>query len=359
MGDNYWQGTATAVAQITTTKITNYDASTSYKLTVGGVVVSTVGTGGTVATTAAALAAAWNASTHAYCIGVTATAVASDTITLTSDTAGIPFVVASSVAGGSGTIGAATTGTANTGPNDCSTAANWSLGTAPANSENDYLRNNSIPMLWGLAQSGVTPAKWVQEQSYTGQVGLRYDKFITAVSSTGAITYDSTVPEYRPTYLAIGAAILRIGESDGAGSNSRGAALSKYDLGTTSSAISIYGSGTSADALPPVRIKDTNAASTLNVYGQAKVGVCYESPADTGQFVTIQNFGGQLFVGAGVTLATLDCQAGQTLAKNAPTTVRIEAPAKLTLAGSGTITTLEKRGELNMASSYTVTALKG
>ena len=95
MGDNYWVGGAVAVAQVVTVALTAYDGATTYKLTVGGVVVSAVGTGGTTTTAAAALAAAWNASTHSYFTGITANNNSSATVTLTADTAGVPFTVAS------------------------------------------------------------------------------------------------------------------------------------------------------------------------------------------------------------------------------------------------------------------------
>ena len=68
----YWTGQAPAVAQVTTIQVTAYAAGTTYTITVGGVLISVIGQG-TINATAAALAAAWNASTHPYCTGVTAT----------------------------------------------------------------------------------------------------------------------------------------------------------------------------------------------------------------------------------------------------------------------------------------------
>ena len=40
-----WLGRATAVAQVTTVAITGNDAATTYKLTVGGLVISVTGAG--------------------------------------------------------------------------------------------------------------------------------------------------------------------------------------------------------------------------------------------------------------------------------------------------------------------------
>jgi hypothetical protein len=173
MGKNNWIGGASAVAQVTTVQVTAYDAASTYKLTVGAQVISTIAAGG-VNATATALAAAWNASTHPYFAAVTAVA-STDTVTLTADTAGVPFVVTSSKTGGTGTIGAASTSTASAGPNDYSTAANWSLGAVPVNSDEVYIRGNVVVILWGLAQSGVTPALLSIEKTVT--LGLLPGRF--------------------------------------------------------------------------------------------------------------------------------------------------------------------------------------
>ena len=55
MATQIWFGVATAAAQISTVTIGTYDATTTYKVTIGGQTISTVGTGGTNATTATAL----------------------------------------------------------------------------------------------------------------------------------------------------------------------------------------------------------------------------------------------------------------------------------------------------------------
>lgn len=358
MADNYFIGAAPAVAQVVTIAITGYDAATTYRITVGGKIISVVGSGGSTSTVATALAAAWNASTHPYCTGITASANTA-TVTLTADTAGVPFVVTSSVSGGGGTIGAATTATASAGPNDWSTAANWSTGSVPVNGDSVWIRNTSVPILWGLAQSGVTPALLAIEHSFTGTLGLPYQKFTTALG-----TYDTSVPEYRATYLAIGAAEVVIGENLGSAQQSTGSGLVKVDLGSTNAAVKVYRTGSSNDSLAAaVRLKLNHASATLKVYG-GQVGVCWESPADTGELSAIEVYGGsdgaaEVYVGDGVTLATLLQVAGIGVIRNAPTTLKVENGARVTAAGTGTITTLEKRGELVMAGSYTVTTLRG
>lgn len=360
MSKPIWIGQAAAVAQVVTVTLTAYDATTTYKLTIGGVTVSTLGTGGTTTTTAAALAAAWTASTHPYLVAVTASAN-SNVVTLTAATPGVPFTVASAVSGGTGTIGAAATATANAGPNDWSTAANWSTGAVPVNGDDVVIRNTAVPILWGLAQSAVTPASLTIEQSDSAQIGLPYYAFTSAAG-----TVDISVQEYRATYLAIGAAVVRIGENYSSTSQ-QGASLIKIDLGTTNAVVSAFNSGTPADNLPPILLKMNNAAAKLNVYSPAAVGLCAELPADSGQVASVSVFGNTsgggdalVYVGAGVAVDSHYQYAGAAVIANAPTTLlQIEASAKATLIGSGTIAAVQKRGDLIMTGSYAFTNIKG
>lgn len=364
MGTLYWLGTATAVAQVTTIQVTSYAVGTTYKITVGGVVISTIAQGG-VNATATALAAAWEASTHPYCVAVAAVA-STDTVTLTANTAGVPFVVTSSVSGSTGTIGAASTGTANAGPNDYSTVANWSTGAIPINSDVVIFRDNAVPCLWGLAQSGITPASLIIEQSYTGRIGLPYNKFTTAGGATkDSITYEPTVAEYRQSYLATGAAILRIGETAVSGASAasiQGSSLIKVDLGSTNAAASVFGSGRAdtGDSLPPVRLKMNHASATLNIYGSAQVLLCGETPTETGQIATGSGYdNSQTIIGSGVTQATHNQIGGRVILNNVPTTLVLEASGKAHLAGTGTITTFRKRGEHTVSGTIAVTTMTG
>jgi hypothetical protein len=356
MSDLFWLGQAVAVAQVTTIQVTAYAVGTTYKITVGGVVISTIAAG-SVNATAAALASAWNTSTHPYCAAVTASA-STDTVTLTADTAGVPFVVTSAVSGSTGTIGAASTTTASSGPNHWDTAANWSTGSVPANGDNVYLRNSDVSILWGLAQSGVAPAALYIEASYTGTLGLPYNQFTVKAGST-----DTTAPEYRAAYLAIGAALVRVGENYAA-QNASGSSLLKIDLGTTAATVAAIATGSSTDGLPPLRLKTSSSTAALKVYAGASVGLCFETPAESGTIGSIDVFASgsgsspEVYVG-NVTQTSHNQEAGTGVLRNAPVTLKVENGASVVLAGSGTITTLEKRGDVQLAGSYSVTTLKG
>ncbi len=131
MAVNVWNGHAQPVAQVVTITISGYHASTTYSITINSKTVSVAGTTDT-AGTASALQVALAASTIPEFAEVTWTYPGSGAVvTGTAATPGVPFTATSSVSGGSGTIGAVTTTTANSGPNVYSATANWSLGYVP------------------------------------------------------------------------------------------------------------------------------------------------------------------------------------------------------------------------------------
>ena len=109
MATHKWLGQTAAVAQVTTVTVGGTLSSETFTISVGGVAIASHTDADTViATTVTALVAAWNASTHAYATGITAVA-ASPNITLTADTAGVPFAVTLNTPGGSATLGQAAT----------------------------------------------------------------------------------------------------------------------------------------------------------------------------------------------------------------------------------------------------------
>ena len=102
MATKYWLGVADAVAQVGTASIDSVDgtpANNTFTVTIGGVAISAVGDTD-VATTATALRASLNASTHPYFAAITWSGGTGDIIG-TADTAGAPFVAALTVNFGS------------------------------------------------------------------------------------------------------------------------------------------------------------------------------------------------------------------------------------------------------------------
>ena len=220
-----WQGGAASIAQVDTVQITGYDAGTTYKLTVGDKTVSVTGTTDADGT-AAALSAAWNLSTEPEVAEITAT-VATDTVTLTSDTPGTSHIVTSSVAGAAGTMGAVTESVPNSGPNDVAVLTNYSSNTLPGPGDDLVCEHSSVDMLYNLDAMGNIDS-FTAKSTYTGFIGLPRNS--------------AEYVEYRPTELALGTAIddIDIGQGDGDGSSRLKLAIGNQ---TDALAINVYKTG--------------------------------------------------------------------------------------------------------------------
>ena len=305
MATKYFLGTADAVAQVSTVQITADDAATTYTITIGDRTVSVAGSGTGVNDTATALHAALAASTNPYFTAITWT-VATDTVTGTAATLGVPFTASSSATGGTGTIGAVTQVTASAGPNHWDTADNWSDGSIPANTDTVYIQDTNINILWGLDQNAVDLTKLIIPKSYTGKIGLDYRVFTTS----GALASDATEGEYRQTYLKIGATDVVIGENFGQ-DNPAGSQRIMLDLDTTQTTVNVYGTASSSSETgrPSIRLLGTHVSNELYVRsGTGGVGVAVGEPNETATFnlisVSDQGSSTKLRIGAGVTLTT-------------------------------------------------------
>lgn len=347
MATKYWLGTATAVAQVGTVQVTAYHASTTYSLLVGGVTIaSTIGQG-TVNATASALATAWNASTHPYATGITA-AANTDTVTLTADTAGVPFTVTTSVSGGTGTIGSYSATTASAGPSDWSTASNWSDGSVPGNGDTVIVRDSDVNVAYGLTVSATGLILRV-EYSYTGRIGL--DRKVFATSADGETT-NTTKAEYREDYLTADFASIEIGANLGI-STSGGSGRIKID-NTRSSSSTLVVHNTAASPvetnLPAVRYKAAHASADVFVRAApAGVGIAVDIPGETSTVGTVavddDSRTTSVFVGEGVTITTFRQRGGDNLLNAAGTITTVDClGGTLQIEGDYTITTLNVEG---------------
>lgn len=345
MANQYYIGTAALVAQTTTVQVTAYDAATTYKLTVGGEVVSTIAAGSANAT-ATALAAAWNASTHVYFTTVTASA-ATDTVTMIGDTAGVPFVVTSSVSGGAGTIGAASDTVDAAGPNHYDNADNWASGSVPVADDVLYFRHCDVNICWGLDQSAVALDGIYIDQTYTGLVGLDYREFAT--SADGETTDDSAI-EYRGCYLQTqldSSKHCYIGQHSGPG-NPGGSQRLLLDFGDEPALIVIEDTArTSADEYrPAIRLLANDAASTITVRNApGGVGLATEVPGEASVVSSItiadQTTAAEVYVGDGATVTTYTQYGGNNhLHIEAALTTMTVYGGQLVLDGGQVITTL-------------------
>lgn len=332
MATRSWRGDAPAVAMVVTVQITGYDAATTYKITINGKVVSTVGTGGTASTTASALQALLAASTIAEFAEVAWT-VNTDTITGTANTPGVPFTATSSVSGGAGTIGAVTTATANSGPNDVSLAANWSGATLPVDTDTVNI-DGDIAMLYNLdALSGVTPAVLNIPASRTGLIGL------PAYNETGGYL------EYRARRLVFdGATVYNHGAGEG-----RGTGRCLIDLSSAvASTVNVTSTGAPIDdGQAALSIVGSHASNVLNMTGgsvslAADLGTTAQYPVI--RVIQAENGTATLFCGSGCTLGAIT-QSGGTVVSYANVTTWTKYGGESFLYGAATLGTITQDGD--------------
>lgn len=216
-----WIGGAPARSQVQNYTLAGvWEASDVIRCTIGQKSFDTTAGSTTPATIAGTLRDAWNAlsSTQYPEFQEITASVSGDDVILTADTPGKPFVVtmtplesdlsaadAQTIEG----VGTATTGsttTSNQGPNDWSTAANWSAATVPVDGDIIHIEDGSWEILYGLDQSSIDPAALHIWASFTGKIGL------PKWNSGG-------YAEYRTDYLTLNSCpILKIGAGPGAGS---------------------------------------------------------------------------------------------------------------------------------------------
>jgi len=340
MATHKWLGQTAAVAQVTTVTVGGTLSSETFTISVGGVAIASHTDATTViSATVTALVTAWNASTHAYATGITAVA-ASPNITLTADTAGVPFAVTLNTPGGSATLGQAAT-TANAGPNVLA-AANFDGGALPSNGDTVIFEANSVDVLWSLdAMTARTTLTIIIAPTFTGKIGL--DKRVFQTSATATTTARK---EYRADRLLTDGATLVWLPAAVTGSPTKSTRI----LINTQTSVANYiiedtATTASETDLEPVRLAGSHASSTLVVRGSSVVGIGTTDPADTAQFTTVEISGSaKVNSTSGVTIATLTLRGSPVvrLAK-APTTINGGGEgitATLMAAFAGTVTTM-------------------
>lgn len=348
MATKYWKGNAPAVAQVSTGSIDSVDgtpANDTFTVTIGDQTVSVAGDTD-VNTTATNLRAALNASTHPYFAAITWSGSGGN-ITGTADTAGVPFVVALTQSGGTGTVTDFSDTTANAGPNDWSTADNWSTGTVPVNSDDVIIENSSVNIAYGLDQNAVSLTSLTIKKTYTGKIGL--DAAVFAQSADGETTTDSNEDEYRETYLKIGSTRIDLGEHFGPGSPSGSGRIKiNQQISGTSDLIVHDTATTSAETgLPAVRYLASHASADVWIRSApGGVGIAVDVPGETATVGTVSisdtSTTSKVQVGSGVTLTTFEQLGGQNyldLGAATVTTVNVDG-GTLTTEGDATITTL-------------------
>jgi len=352
MPDNSWTGAAGAVAEVNPILIAlTWATGDSFDVTINKKsLVITIGSLTTTAQVAQTILEGFNGSAFT---DTTATVVPSgggpdfiehseltatvsgSTVTLTADTAGVPWNITDGLTIAATTAGDGTaeiTGpTAATGPNFIDNVDNWSAGTVLAAGEDGWVFNSSVPMLYALdALSAVgTLASLNFAMTFTADCGL---------PKTNASGY----VEFRQQYLEVDATVLRIhGQGTGSG-------RIKIDGQAVQSAVEIENTGAAVEVGIGAFIwKGTSAANTLTTQN----GSLSVAPFDgeTAQVLTSRLNGGNVDFGDGATFpasATMEVLAADVSVRNSANHM------KTVSVGSGTLTVF---GSAAVDTSITIT----
>lgn len=325
MATVYWLGTAPAVAQVNTETPAIVEVADIFKITLSNDAgdsyqISYTAAAATVKDVVEGLKAAADVAKAAdYSPWDDVTCTEDDLkMTITADTDGVPFYVVTATVDGGGNDTQTLTDasvTANSGPYDWNTAANWSGAAVPVNDDDVYIENSTVDILYGMDQTAVTLDSLTIQQDYTGLLGTAKNIYL----------------QIQVTYNDDGEGV-RIGQYYGSASPN-GSQRINLNLGATATEVFIYDScSVSADAnLPPIQLLGTSI-TVLTVDGGI-VGVAVGTPAEVSTVLGVCVSGGQVQFGRGVTNGQWKVTGGTQIIRCAVTTI-------ITLYG-GTVTTTD------------------
>lgn len=220
---------------------------------------------------------------------------------------------------------------APTGPNWWNEPENWSTGSNPANGDDVWFELSDVDCLYGIDQlSTVTLASLHMAQSYSGKIGLP--------------VYTGLYYEYRPTYLAVGASSVLVGEGEGSGSG-----RIKLDTGSVQTNLVLIDGGTPEDgSLPAVLWKGSHASNAARVFKGSLGAAVLAGETATLSVLQVGTRGdvegdAEVFGGPGLSLTTVD-KSGGLLELSAAATTITQTAGELVFGGSGGVTNLAIRG---------------
>jgi hypothetical protein len=353
-----WRSGAVPVSQVQDFVFAGtWESTDVITVAIGNKTLSTTATSATTATVVSALVTTFNAARdnadgfYPEFADLTASAPGSSTtFRITAATEGLPFTctIATTETGGGAadaqTIdgAASSTGTASTacsGPNHWNTAANWSTGAVPVAADDVIIADTDAAILYGLDQSAVTLTSLTINASYSGTIGL------PEVNEDE----DEAYPEYRSTYLTIGATTLTIGRGDGQGSGRL-----KISNSNIQTALDVQSTGSGLDAnLPALLWKGTNASNVVNITS-GSMGIAHVA-GETATVTTLRASGDAVVIaGSGTTLTTLN-QAGGDVTLYAGLTTVTKTGGTLTLWAGNVTTITDDEGVTRYLGTGTVT----
>ena len=363
MANVRWIGQAQAVAQVDTVTVAlTWAQNDTVTLTINGKdLVVTIGTSATTDDVATAIKEAWEGETLtdttasytpsgggdsiAEFAEVTAT-VSGSVVTLTHDTAGVPFTLSvTESTAGSGTATEATATTA-TGANYWSNADNWDTGSVPVTTDDVYIDDGNVSILYDLDASAVTLTSLTIGSSYTGEIGLPKD------NANG-------YPEYRDDYLQISATTVTIGADNIGNVDGSGSPRLKLDLGSVQATVNVKSTGSSAEqGLEAFVWKGTNVSNELEVIsGSVAVAPFLD---ETANLAAVRNDAGSIRFGNGVTFESGSTVTNETGELRVATTMQSLTNTNGTVIvteDAALVTCVHKGGQLAYRASGNITTL--
>ena len=331
-----WLGTAVAAADLWTVTLSGTVTSQTYAMTINGKSVTyTAGGSDTVAAILTALLSAWNSSSIAEIMELSANGLPSSgpytSITLTGINAGVPSSISVSTTG-TATFTIANTAPA-TGPNDFQNSHNWSGGVAPANSDHLVFDTGSVPCLYHL-NTTLTGITLTIQSGYSGTIGL------PAIHASATST--STYSEYRPLALTLAGGTVVI--------NSPGINRCNLAFGSHSANVRVLATGRRIESnVPVVLIIGGDSSSVLNL-SSGDVGLAfYEGDAATfpvvnQSYISNQSSDTRLTCGSGAALTTVQKSGGILSVSSNVTTLTQGQKGGTTTISDGAISTLDVQG---------------
>ncbi len=319
-----WTGNAAPVAQVTTLTPASPNANDTFTVTLTNKSGSYHTAACTSADVSTGLATPLAKAPYSE-IGEFTPQNAISAITLTGNTAGVPFTVSLSVqtSGGATFTQAATT--ACTGPNFWDNAANWSSDAIPANGDDIVFNSGNVACLYNVSQPSITLNSLSVYQTYTGTIGL------PLYNTKGYY-------EYRPTELAVSATSLNVGQF--AGTSAQGSGRIKINVGTNLCTLNVYNTGQPLDqGNPAFTWRGTNAGNVVNV-NKGQVGIAFfpgnAATVDDLNVGYVSNVNGdvQLTVGALATVGTVTQNGGNVTFYGGMTSLLVTA-GTCTVYGTG------------------------
>jgi hypothetical protein len=359
MATKIWLGGASTTAQVDTLTVGGTVESddvftvtlTAEDGTTAAVTVDGDDHGGNAASVVTALLAALQASTNALFTSVAWTSPTSTTIRGTAKVAGVPFyasVTTTEAGGGSADLQTFTRAatTANSGPSDFATAANWSGASVPVDGDDIIFQDSVWPVLYGLRQNALDPASVRRGESYRADVGDRVKGYQLILGSITDVFIRGSGGVFR---LSGGKTNVYI-----EGTSSDNDAVVLQGVSTN-----IYISGTAVRG--GIRLKANATVTNLDMHN---VGPTARITVDSGNTApTSLRMGGGRIDWAGSTITTLTQAGGYFVLDGsaAVTTANVYA-GTLDDRSSGTITTLNTLGgtftvKNNFAASQTITTI--